>query len=102
MSAGVTILKFTGNETQEAPVNGENPHIHVSGDFGGGNMALRQIVDGVIVPVMEAGVAVSFPTGIDETFDFKPGETIVFTTVGTTDPDITVQITVVPTKFPVV
>lgn len=51
-------------------------HIALSGNFGGGTVALEQRIDGVAVAVLSEGVAVTFTTATDVSARMSEGDVV--------------------------
>ena len=61
-------------------------HIGISGDFGGGSIAVEQRVNAASVPLLDNGVAVSLTAPDDSLYNLVIGDVFRLTLSGATDP----------------
>ena len=63
-------------------------HISLSGDFGSGSVAVEQRVNGVAVPLLDNGSAVTLTGADDALYNLKFGDVFRLTLTGSTTPDL--------------
>ena len=83
--------QITANETsrwQYVPNNGEGVHLSLQGDFGGGEIGVFHAIDGILYPLLEVGVALTYTAPADDLIKVMPGDILALTMTGGTSPNI--------------
>ena len=73
-------------------------HIAVHGTFGGGSVAIEQLINGTAYPLLDAGTAIALTVADDSYYELRPGDAIRLATTGATTPAIDYSITGFDTK----
>ena len=63
-------------------------HIAIHGTFGGGSVAIEQLINGTAYPLLDAGAAIALTVADDSYYELRQNDAIRLTTTGATTPDI--------------
>jgi len=89
MSSGQILVD---GATDFQAVNQNGVHLAMTGDFGGGTIAVQHEVNGTTTPLLSDGVAITFTADADVRLNVQIGDKIRLNTSGATSPVVNFNI----------